>query len=305
MKRWKVDRVTVFLFIAVVSFFYDITVNLGIRDTTRFPHPFVYFRSIGDVEYLRGFPEILRQVMFSLVAGGLMGWTVARIIMSNDRLTRATIRFLRIGMWFPFLVLFANPAKFQLGVVAATLAAIYHYLTARLFLEFSNREADRYAAGEVMLQVLFFSLISQPWLRRWDWFVFPAVSDSAMGITVYALILTLVVLINWIFGRSFLAGCTRLAMLRNKELFFSKEGSFLGVTLLTIIWLLSWQLTSVALEDRTAGPFSAIQRVGELLITQKVWHDIFISLTEVGGGLCLSGLLALAVSTVMHRSENI
>ena len=76
MKRWNVDRVAVFLFVVVLSFLYDLAFYLGIRDTARFPHPFVYFRSLGDIEYLRGFPWMLRQVMFSLVAGGLLGWAI-------------------------------------------------------------------------------------------------------------------------------------------------------------------------------------------------------------------------------------
>lgn len=127
-----------------------------------------------------------------------------------------------------------------------------------------------------------------------------------MGFTVFALILILVLLINLIFGRNFLVGCTRRAILRNKELFFSNDSSFLAVALLTLVWLLLWQLTCVALlYDAAARPLPAIQRVGELLITHEVWRDILTSLLEVGGGLFFGGLLALAVWIVMHRSEDI
>lgn len=76
---------------------------------------------------------MLLQAMFSLVAGGLMGWAVGFIILKNAWLTRATIRFLRIAMWFPFLVLFAVLEIFTLGIAVSMLAAIYHYLTARWF----------------------------------------------------------------------------------------------------------------------------------------------------------------------------
>jgi hypothetical protein len=147
LKKWNVDRVTIFFFIVVVSFLYDLTFYLGIRDTARFPHPFVYFRLLGDIEYLRGFPGMLRQAMFSLVVGGLLGWAIGFVILKSGWLSRATIRFLRIAMWFPFLLLFAVPATFMLGIASAMLATIYHYLTARLFLEFSSREAFGRAAG--------------------------------------------------------------------------------------------------------------------------------------------------------------
>src|SRR6266508_1636589 len=149
MKSWNVDRVAVFLFVVVVSFLYDLTFYLGIRDTARFPHPFVYFRSLGEVEYLRGFALMLRQAMFSLVSGGGIGWIIALVISKRALLTDATIVFLRIAMWVPFLVVFAAPDTFTLGIAAAMVAAIYYYLTARSFLDFSNSQAFRYAAGEV------------------------------------------------------------------------------------------------------------------------------------------------------------
>jgi hypothetical protein len=164
LKRWHVDRVTIFLFIAVVSFLYDLTSYLGIRDTTRFPHPFVYFRSLGDIEYLRGFPGMLRQAMFSLVAGGLIGWAVSLVILRNGWLTQAAIRFLRIAMWFPVLAVYAVHDWFTLGIAAAALAAIYQYLAARSFLEFSSLDAFQYAAGEVTVQSLLFTLLAQVWV---------------------------------------------------------------------------------------------------------------------------------------------
>jgi hypothetical protein len=67
-------------------------------------------------------------------------------------------------MWFPFVVVYAVHDWFTLGIAAATLATIYQYLTARSFLEFSSRDAFQYAAGEVAVQVLLFSLLAQVWL---------------------------------------------------------------------------------------------------------------------------------------------
>jgi hypothetical protein len=235
LKRWKVDRVTIFFFIAVLSFLYDLALYLGIRDTARFPHPFVYFRSLGDIDYLRGFPGMLRQVMFSLVAGSLLVWPIGVVILKSAWLSQATIRFLRIAMWFPFLVVFAVPNTFMLGIAAAMLAALYYYLTARSLLEFSKGAAERYAFGESTLQTLFFILIAQIWVRQWDWPIFWMISDAMRAFTVCALIVALVLLINWTFRRKFFAGCTRLAILRNKESLFLKEGPFLDAALLPLI----------------------------------------------------------------------
>ena len=246
---------------------------------------------------------MLRQAMFSLVAGGLIGWGVSLVILRNNWLTLVTIRFLRIAMWFPFLAVYAVHDWFMLGIAAAALAAIYQYLAARSFLEFSSRDAFQYAAGEVTVQSLLFTLLAQVWVGRWSWQIFSVNSDAAMGFTVLALVVTLVLLINWIFRRNFLAACTRLAIQRNKELFFLNEGSIPGIALLTLIWLLFWELTcSVFLYDGS-GSFSAIQGVSELLFTHDAWRSIFVSLKEIGGGVLFGGLLALTVSTAMHRSE--
>lgn len=305
MKRWNVDRVKVFFLIVVVSFLYDLTFYLGIRDTARFPHPFVYFRSLGDVELLRGFPWMLRQVMFSLVAGGLLGWIASLIILKSDWLTRASIRFLRIALWFPFLVVFAAlPQTIAFGIAAAMLAAVYHFLTARSTLEFSNGAACHYAAGEVTLQCLFFNLIAQVWMRGWEWAIAEQ-SNTTTGFITFALILSLVFFINWTFGRSFAAVCTTRSIQHNKECLISQGSSFLGVALLTVIWLLLWQLICAALLNDSAGPFPAIQRAIELVIGREVRRDINISLFEVGGGLFFGGLFAFATSTAMNSSEKI
>ena len=304
MKKWNVDRVTIFFFIVVVSFLYDLAFYLGIRDTARFPHPFVYFRSLGDIEYLRGFPGMLRQAMFSLVAGGLLGWAIGFVILKSGWLSRATILFLRIAMWFPFLLLFAVPATFMLGIAAAMLAGIYHYLTARLFLEFSSREAFGRAAGEVTLQILLFTLIAQIWVRRWDWPILPMTLGTTMGLTVLGLILCLAFLLNWIFRRSFQTGCDLHAIVRKKELLLSKRGSVLGVTLLTVVWLLIWQLTRVAF-GFDAGPFETIQRISEFFTTGNGWRDIQISLVEITSGVVFGGLLSFVVSIFLQNSKSI
>jgi ABC-type nitrate/sulfonate/bicarbonate transport system permease component len=131
----------------------------------------------------------------------------------------------------------------------------------------------------------------------------PLNSDATLWLTVLALVVILVLLINWIFSRDFLVASTRLAIQRNKELFCSNEGSIHGLALLTLIWLLLWELTCIVFLYDASGSFSAIQGIGEVIFTHNAWQSIFVSLTEIGGGVLFGGLLALTVSTVMHRSE--
>lgn len=304
MKRWKVDRISVFLFIAVVSFLYDLTAYIGVRDTARFPHPFVYFRSFGDIEALRGFPGMLRQALFSLVAGGLIGWAVGLLILRKEWLMRATIRFLRIAMWFPFLVVLAVPYTFQLGIAAALLAAIYHYLSARSILAMPEHDAFPYIAGEVTLQAFFFSLISQIWVQRWNWMLNPMKTNAALAIIDFGLTISVVVAIVWIFKKSFLSGCEMIAMENNQQAHFS-NGDFFDGVVLTSAWLLLWQLVCVALGYETFRPVPAMQKASGLLVSREVWYDVFVSLVEIGGGIVFGGLLSLALSTVMRGSKAI
>ena len=60
MTKWKIDRTTIFLCLVFILFLWDLVYFLGIRNPARFPHPFVIFRALGAVEFLRGFPAMLR-----------------------------------------------------------------------------------------------------------------------------------------------------------------------------------------------------------------------------------------------------
>src|SRR6266705_6449321 len=106
MARWKIDRTTIFLCLTLVLFLYDLAWLLGLRNAARFPHPFVIFRTLGDIEFLRGLPGMLRQIIFSLVSGWVLGVAIGSLVLYNSWLSEATIRFLRIGLWLPFLVIF-------------------------------------------------------------------------------------------------------------------------------------------------------------------------------------------------------
>lgn len=302
LQRWHVDRVTVFLVIVVISFCYDLTGILGLRNPNSFPHPFFYIRSIEEIQYFKGFPRMLRQAMFLFVGGGLLGWGASLVILKNKWLTLAAIRFLRVAMWIPFLVVFAVPDTFRLGIAAATLVAIYHYLTAKFYLDYSNKEAIPYAAGETALQSLFFTLLGQAWSRRWDWLSFGATLDAQLGFVALALVLTLVLIVNFVFERSFPAGCGRRVIVSDKVSQTSNMNSLLGAVMLTIVWLLLWQVTCVSFGYDALLLFPALQKAGELLFASATWSEILIALVEVGGGIIFGGFLALLATTLMSKS---
>jgi ABC-type nitrate/sulfonate/bicarbonate transport system permease component len=116
--------------------------------------------------------------------------------------------------------------------------------------------------------------------------------------------LALVVLINFVFRRSFLKECETRLVVHSEEFQLSNKLSPLGVALLTIGWVLVWHTTCLTNGfDPSLYPIPAIERVGELLIDASSWGEIRTSMVEVGGGIFFGGLLALATSIFLARSK--
>ena len=247
---------------------------------------------------------MLRHAIFSLVAGGIIGTAVGFVILKSSWLTHATIRFLRIVLWFPFIVLFAVPDTFTLGIVAVMLCAIYHFLTARSLLKIGGKDALRHVAREATLQAILITLIAQMWTQRWQWTLFAAIQNAGMGFGVLASLVALLSLINWIFKSRFQVLSERCAVITTQELNLAGRSSFLGVVLFTVVWLLLWQVTSLILGIANSSPFDALRETLEL-VSYGIWGDITTSLLEIVGGMFVGGSLAVAISTILYRSEKV
>lgn len=203
MTQWKIDRTAVFLGLIFVLFLWDLAYFLGIRDPKIFPHPFVVFRTLGDVEFLRGFGRMLRLIILFFVSGGLIGIAIGSLSCRSSWLTHAVLHFLRFGLWLPFIVIFAVPDVFLLGIAAVTLSSCYHCVAARSILGLQGREAWTYVLREAILHALFFALISQSWFQYWDWSSFPYRGGAGVGFGVLTVLVVILFLVNWIFRSDF------------------------------------------------------------------------------------------------------
>jgi len=304
LKKWKVDRVTVFLFIAVVSFLYDLTFYLGIRDTIRFPHPFVYFRSLGNIEYLRGFPGMLRNFIFSFVLGGLIGVGVGRLVLSSGRGTKTAIQVLSLGLWLPFLIIFATPDPRALGIAAAMFCSCYYYLVGTSVLRLEGPNLRTFVAGETTLQILLFSLISQIWLLYWKWFSFAATYQAPEGLGVFIVIVVLLMFIQWIFRIDF-----KLVAEQHRNILFEDLKSptlrwMGGFLLFTLAFTVIWERVGYMRFPRwSASPLGAISAGYDLLTHIEIYIDSQASLLEMLGGIVLCGSIALIVSAFMSANS--
>ena len=304
MAKWKIDRTTIFLCLVFILFLWDLAYFLGIRDPTRFPHPFVIFRTLGDVEFLRGFPVMLRQIIFSFVSGGILGLTIGSLILYSPWLTEATLHFLRIGLWLPFLVIFAVPATFWLSITAVTLCVGYHYLTARSLLRLERYEALTYSTREGGLQALFIALISQIWVQSWLWFIFPWPQQNArMGFGVLSVLVAFLGLVNWLFRSSFDVTAEMRATIRIEEVNTATWKSFWEAVLLMVVCLAIWQLFSASrFNFLRVSPFEPINAAYYLFMSGEIWGDIRLSLLEVVGGMVLGSSIALVVFALLSTT---
>lgn len=303
MASWKSDRTAIFLCVIFLLFLWDLAYFLGVRNPDRFPHPFVIFGTLGDVEFLRGFPRMLRYMIFSSVSGGLIGIGVARLILPRVWLTQSTLRALRLGLWLPFLILFATPAAFALTFAAAMLCGCYHYLAAISILGLESRETRTYVAQEITLQILLFYLLSQIWLRYWNWLEFAATYQPATGLGALITLTALLFFINWIFRSNFDLTAERRGTIL-KHFHGETWKSACGFLLFAFSFLIFWCLVGCL---RFPGLFNSPLRVVEAgydLVEQgEIYRDVGVSLLELLGGTVLGGSLAILVIALVSADS--
>lgn len=301
MARWKTDRTAIFFCLVFVLFLWDVVYFLGIRDPDRFPHPFSVFRRFGDVEFLRGFSSMLRHVISCSVLGGLIGVGAACLVIRSGWLTQAAVQVLRLGLWLPFMILFATPDPWLLGIAAAMFCSCYHYLVAISVLGLEKQEIRTHVVRETTLQVLLISLISQIWLQYWNWFAFAATYQRVQGLGVFLILVGLIIFIQWIFRSDFNLLAERRGILLREDLKSANWKWMCGFLLVAlafmILWGLVWQLVG------PNSPLGVISAGYQLLTHGEIYKDIGVSLLELLGGIVLGGSIALLVVALMSADR--
>jgi len=290
-----------FLGLLLLLYFWDVAYFVGLRNPYRFPHPFSLFRTLGDVEFLRGFPAMLREVIFSFASGSLIGVAVGKLVLYSSWLSGAIRRFLRITLWFPLIIIFVVMAPFALGIVAVALCACYYYIAARSSLGPQGHHAWTFAAREAILQALLVSLISQLWVSHWQWFTFTQFMKVGPGLGAFATLIGLIGLINWCFRSNFELTTNRRAAIRSQEIDGNvaldlnplQTSAIYELTLLAVTCLVVWLLFGAAL---TAAY--------NLILHAEIWGDIGLSLLEVIGGLVLGGLAAQGMFVLLSHKAS-
>jgi ABC-type nitrate/sulfonate/bicarbonate transport system permease component len=294
----KIDRTKMFLGLVLFLYFWDVAYFVGLRNPYRFPHPFSLFRTLGDIEFLRGFPAMLREVIFSFVSGSLIGLAVGKLVLYSSWLSGAIRRFLPVAMWFPLFIILVVMAPLALGIAAVSLCTGYYYIAARSSLGLDGPHAWNYAAREAILLALLVSLISQVWVPHWQWFIFHQFMNVGQGLGVFAMLFGLVGFINWCFRSNFELTASRRAAIISQEI----DGkAALGLNRLETSAIYEFTLLSVACLVIWLFFGTALTAAYNLFLLAEIWGDIGLSLLEVIGGIVLGGLAGQGMFVVLSH----
>jgi ABC-type nitrate/sulfonate/bicarbonate transport system permease component len=295
MRKWRFDRTTIFFAVVVVLFLWDLVYFLGITDNDHLPHPFRIFRLIGDSDLFRGFRGMLRQMIFLALPGSVIGIAFGHSILFKRRVTDVMLRFLRLAIWLPFLLLFTLPSEMTFwAVAAAVFFSCYNYLVARALLDFQGRHIAIYVGRNTILEVFFFLQL--------DWLPFPFWQPLSLGLQALAMVVVFVALINWVFHSNFEASAHARGIVLEKQLNRANRSSSLSVAIvIVIVCFFFWQaFSSLSFYGHSVvSPLDAFKALLNLFESGEIWRDVVVSLLlEIFLGLVACCLMALVVAVL-------
>ncbi|HET8669434.1 MAG TPA: hypothetical protein VFM05_02055 [Candidatus Saccharimonadales bacterium] len=290
----KIDRTRIFLAVVLLLYLWDVAFFVGLRNPDHVPHPFSLFRTLGDIEVLRGFPAMLREVIFSFASGSLIGIAIGALVLYSSSLSALIRSLLRILLWLPLIVIFAVPAPLVMGIIAVALCACYYYIAARSSLGLRLSDAWIYTAREALLQALLVCLLSQLWVSHWQWSSFTTFMKVGPGFKVFATLVGLMGFINWCFRSDFQLMANTHAAILSQELESKKRLSF-NCFQASAIYRLTLLATVSLLFYLSFGS----------ILNNQIWRDMVLSLLEVIGGIVSGGLVGQGVFVLLSRKAGL
>jgi len=317
--------------LSVLLIAWEIFYLRGLIDPDRFSHPIGGLLMLSDARFVRGFGIMMLQLAFVSCIGGWLGFSIGRLIAHNARWSYATLYFLRIGMWLPFLVYWPLPIWpprngyyhdsifwAWIGSIAAViLSTCYHYLLNHLWLGLQKGEAWRYIVKSTILQALFICLISQGWIfpHGWFWFPLPGQGSVAIVYASFGLIVAFLYLLELICQSTI----DRLATTRGSAL-TGELGHFTGRSVIRLMILAMVSLVLWHIVAKSLGRFLSLSTPVEVLAVaykmlmsgpsslstdSSIWIHIGVSLLEILGGLVLCGVISIIVFRVSFISNQL
>ncbi len=319
------------LFIIGLLVLWELLFQVGLIDAVRVSHPIAILETVKDSNFLRGWGIMSAQVGLASLIGISIGLLFGRLIIRSVPLTEAALAFLQIGQWLPFLLYWPLPiwpprpqywldAFFWIlvgSITAVSLSTCYHYLATIFLLRSGWHQARSSVIRMSILQALFISVISQIWLRDYDWLSFfgPRPGGVEIGYASICLLVTSILIVNRAFRSNFDQISRDRATILVKEVATSSWISTLGSGLFWLVCLILWYLLSVPLKKYLfVSPPLDVLRAGYSLLSpgasmstmdSAVWKHIGVSLLEMAGGLVLAGGGALLLSRILRANDEL
>lgn len=303
---------------------WEISYFLGLVDPIRFSHPKAVIHVLLNNTFLEGFLLMGAQLACAFLVGGTIGVVIGSFVMRSGPFAQGATRFLRLGLWFPFLMSWAIPISYSadptrivltiwtwtVSVVAVALFTCYSYLNARFVLGLEWVEARHDVIRRTILQALFISIISQVWLGPYGWsFFWPGVEYIERIYAAAILLFAVVVLTNEGCRYSFEQGA-RIAgeIVRRTLISGGGRRSLIDAWLIVLAIVMLWQALSLSgLDSFTSSPLAILKGGYYFLVAYSYGQPVFsnnitISLVEVLGGVAIAGAAALMVSKAYASS---
>lgn len=297
-------------FFLVVLIAWEALYFAGLIDPDYHYHPVGALQILLDISFLRGFGIMSLQLIVASLVGGAIAGAIGSLILRSTGLVGSTIRFLRIGMWIPFIIYWPLPAwdpwvvNFGLtfvlislvSVTAVALSGIQCFLVSRFVLNLQREDTRWWLLRTAMLQALLISVCSQPWLGRygWRWFDFGVGGAYAASMVV--------LLLMFVIERSIHTRFDYVSTIRGNILTREFE-CFTGSTLfgsfsIALALLLVWQVISLSsLQMVFSSPLKVLGACYYLLSEKMFWRDFYLSMSVVFGSL----IVGVTTSLILYR----
>lgn len=257
--------------------------------------------------------RILSRLWFySTPAGAFLGVLLGYVILRSSWLTRATICFLRVGRWAPFLIFFTlaiqlTVATYQplsrlwisaYGALTVALTACYAFLVARHVSSLPFQASLRTIVRPVVIRGLFISLFLDMSVWAELWVVFPG--KTPIGYAVFILLAIMILLLNWASRYDFDHAAADRATVLVKELKYDNGSSFWGASLLVVSCFVLWgALTGTVFN---VSPIEVFRSLHGLFTEKEFYRDVVVSLGEISVGIVLGGGAAAVFVFVLDRT---
>lgn len=217
---------------------------------------------------------------------------------------------MRIAQWVPFLIVWTlafaltvewgQPLSWSWLLIYCSIAVgprvAYDYLSVRHFDGIGWKAAIKHIVRPTIIQGLFIALLLDLFILTELWSPW---SPEGVGYPLFILLAVVILLINWVAGETFSSNAGNRGRLLVKGLETESLSSLVGPSLMALLCLFLWSVSAPFLF--TVSPLTVFAGLPGLLTGGEFYRDVSVSLSELGTGMLISGLVSSTIVFVRER----